>query len=526
MIKKLLLSFFFFSGFSLYAQTYIMSSTPLTTCSGTHEDPGGAGNYADNSNFTQTICSASGNCVSLTFTSFSIESGFDFLEIHDGPSASSPQVTGSPFTGSSSPGTVTCTSGCMTLVFTSDFSVNDIGWTASISCVTCPPPPPDLTLTWIQRASVPAPARHRSTAITIGGRGYAGMGHVTTTPEIVYDDWWEYDPGTNTWTQKANYAGGARLHCCGFTIGNYGYVGTGRDVSGVERSDFFKYDPVSNTWTPIATIPTAGLRGSVAFTINGKGYVATGSYGNEVWEYNPVTNVWAGKSPFPGPGRSSAVGFSIGTKGYLGTGDIGGSIGDFWEYDPVTDIWTSKATYGGVPRLEAGGFAFQGKGYIGTGYDYIAGGVNYQDFWRYDPATNTWQQVADFSGAGRRYLSCFVIGLRAYGVFGTSGTNYNDCWEYGSVSASGIEEQSLSAGEVKTFPNPFADNLTFSISNNVNFSINASLVIYDCNGKAVKRFDKITDHQLTLERADLASGIYFFEFLNNNTRTTGKFIAQ
>src|SRR5450631_263594 len=150
MIKKLLLCIMFISCISVYGQTYIMSNAPITSCGGTYMDPGGVGNYADNSNFTQTICSSSANCVSLTFSSFSIESGFDFLTIYDGPSTSSPQVAGSPFTGSTSPGTITCSSGCMTLVFTSDFSVNDIGWIATLSCVTCPPPPPppDLTLAW------------------------------------------------------------------------------------------------------------------------------------------------------------------------------------------------------------------------------------------------------------------------------------------------------------------------------------------------------------------------------------------
>src|SRR3954470_16084049 len=106
MIKKLL-SLFFFIPSILFSQTIVMSNTPVNTCSGTHQDPGGAGNYSDNMNFTQTICSNAGNCVSLTFTSFAIENGFDFLEIHNGPSASSPQVPGSPFTGTISPGTIT-----------------------------------------------------------------------------------------------------------------------------------------------------------------------------------------------------------------------------------------------------------------------------------------------------------------------------------------------------------------------------------------------------------------------------------
>jgi N-acetylneuraminic acid mutarotase len=530
MIKKLLLSFLFLSSIAAYGQTYIMSNAPITTCSGTHEDPGGAGSYVDNSNFTQTICSSSSNCVSLTFTSFGLESGFDYLEIHDGPSAASPQVAGSPFTGSVLPGTITCSSGCMTLVFTSDISNTDIGWTATISCVACPPPPPppppiDNSCHWTQMASNPGPGRHRSTAITIGSRGYAGLGHITTVPEVVYDDWWEYDPGTNSWTQKANFLGGVRLHACGFSIGGLGYVGTGRDGAGVERNDFYKYDPTTNMWTPIASIPSAGLRGSVGWAIGGKGYVVTGSYTTEFWQYNPATNTWVAKAAFPGAPRSSAAGFVIGTKGYIGTGDDGSVLNDFWEYNSVTDSWASKATYAGSARTESGGFALSGKGYIGVGYDFTIG--NCSDFWKYDPTTNTWGQITNFGGAGRRYLSCFVIGATAYGVFGTSGTNYNDCWAYGNCTLpAGVDDLNLDAGSVATFPNPFINNLTFAISNDVQLSFNASLQIYDVNGKIVKSIYKLTEHEIVIDRADFKSGIYFYEFQNNNSRTTGKFIAQ
>src|SRR4051812_41981581 len=120
MVKRLLLSIGIIGSFSMYAQTYIMSNSTITTCSGTFLDPGGVGNYADNSNFVQTFCSGTSNCVSITFSSFSIESGFDYLAVYDGPNTSSPQVAGSPFTGTASPGTVTCSSGCLTLAFTSD----------------------------------------------------------------------------------------------------------------------------------------------------------------------------------------------------------------------------------------------------------------------------------------------------------------------------------------------------------------------------------------------------------------------
>ena len=43
-----------------------------------------------------------------------------------------------------------------------------------------------------------------------------------------YKDFWEYDPATNTWTQKADFGGTTRSVAVGFSIGSKGYIGTGR----------------------------------------------------------------------------------------------------------------------------------------------------------------------------------------------------------------------------------------------------------------------------------------------------------
>lgn len=523
MVKKLLLLFSICST-AMYAQTYTMSNTPLNTCSGTHLDPGGLGNYVDNSSFSQTICSTMGNCVSITFSSFALENGFDNLFVYDGPGTSSPQIAGSPFTGNVNPGTLTCTSGCMTLVFSSDVSITDAGWSATISCVTCPPPPPppDNSYAWSQRTSVPAIGRHRGTACAVAMRGYVGMGHINAITDIIYDDWWEYDPSSNSWTQKASFPPGPRMHPTSFSIGNYAYVGTGRDAAYVERNDLWRYDPGTNSWAPMASMPSAGRRGAVAFSVGGMGYIGTGTYTSDFWKYNPITNSWSGIPPYPGGGRISSVAFAIGDKGYVGTGDNGGPTGDFYEYDPATNMWTPKAMLTGLPRMEAAAFELNGKGYIGTGCDYQSGN-NYQDFWCYDPSSNTWGQVVDFSGVARRYMNAFTIGSRAYACFGTSGTNYNDLWEYGNFSS--VEEHTQTV-EVKTFPNPFSDRITFSIPGNVSIE-NATLVLYDISGKMVREVKAISEREFILKKEDLQNGIYFYELLlNPTTRATGKFIAQ
>lgn len=127
--------------------TFIMSNTSVNTCTGYFYDSGGeTGSYQNNENYTMTFNpGTSGNKVKAQFLSFETESGYDYLYIYDGPNTSSPQVTGSPFHGTTSPGTITASnnnaSGALTFRFTSDGSITKSGWKAAISCVTTGPVP-------------------------------------------------------------------------------------------------------------------------------------------------------------------------------------------------------------------------------------------------------------------------------------------------------------------------------------------------------------------------------------------------
>ncbi|MDX2359741.1 MAG: PKD domain-containing protein, partial [Crocinitomicaceae bacterium] len=119
----------------------IMAPGTINACAGTFYDPGGTGDYAAGENVEMTICSSTpGEVVEINFTTFTVENGFDDLFIYDGPSTGSPLVAGSPFTGANAPGTITSSSGCLTFVFTSDGSVQQAGWIATISCVVPPIP--------------------------------------------------------------------------------------------------------------------------------------------------------------------------------------------------------------------------------------------------------------------------------------------------------------------------------------------------------------------------------------------------
>ena len=53
-------------------------------------------------------------------------------------------------------------------------------------------------------------ARGSASAFTINQKGYVCLGQGETNG--FFKDLWEFDPVTNVWTQKADFAGSARTH--------------------------------------------------------------------------------------------------------------------------------------------------------------------------------------------------------------------------------------------------------------------------------------------------------------------------
>lgn len=117
---------------------YCPTPTTINACTGSFNDPGGAANYAVNTYQTTTI-NSTGGTLSVAFSSLSLEPNYDFLYIFNGSSTSAAQVAGSPFTGTTSPGTITASGTSLTFLFVSDHTGVASGWTSTISCA-CPSP--------------------------------------------------------------------------------------------------------------------------------------------------------------------------------------------------------------------------------------------------------------------------------------------------------------------------------------------------------------------------------------------------
>ena len=381
---------------------------------------------------------------------------------------------------------------------------------------------------WFEKSNFGGEARHRATSFSIGNHGYIGLGHINSVIGVEYEDFWKYDPSSDTWTQIANYPEGECFHATSFTIGNKGYVGTGRLSNGSYSKNFYSYEPELNTWTQIADLPGVERRGAIAFSINGKGYVGTGQTfsgnSNDFYEYNPLTDQWIVRASLPGLPRTSSVAFSIGNFGYLGTGDTNsGSSNDFYQYNPVTNQWVIKAPVGTFERQEATGFAVNGLGYIGSGDDYSSGN-NYPDMWEYDPILNSWIQIEDFAGTPRRYLTSFVIGSRAYTGTGTSGTNFKDFWMFDQILS--VLTRKMEYLTINTYPNPASENICIALKELPEFIQieNVTCSLFSATGKLISstNFESST---CNIDVATLQNGQYIYQLnYEGNSFKKGKII--
>ncbi|MGC4041054.1 MAG: M12 family metallo-peptidase [Flavobacterium sp.] len=107
------------------------SNTPFT-------DSGGAtGQYTNMENWTRTMTPNNpGLKLRITFSSFNLETDYDYLYIYNGPADFYVDLTNGGLTGTSNPGTFNSTApdGSLTVKFVSDQGVVANGWNATISC--------------------------------------------------------------------------------------------------------------------------------------------------------------------------------------------------------------------------------------------------------------------------------------------------------------------------------------------------------------------------------------------------------
>lgn len=387
--------------------------------------------------------------------------------------------------------------------------------------------------TWEKKSAFGGEKRSRCVAFSIGNRGYMGLGE--DTADFERNDFWEYDPGTDSWTQKASLPAVGRRDAVGFAIGNKGYVGTGIDAPeswiGNNLNDWWEYNPVTNTWLARATYPGSPSYGGVyfacGFVANGYGYVlggkqASSNYTNNLYRFDPVLNSWTQMTQFPGGTRYAMSAFVVNGKAYAGLGTDENILQtDWWEYNPTGNNWTPKSAFPGTGRFAASGFAIGSKGYILAGTD---GGYK-DELWQYDAVSDSWWVKAPYGGGERRSMGVFVIGSAAYAGTGKgfSGSR-RDFWQYEQYITDVNETVSV---QISMYPNPVKEQLVIGTpAGEEVFPENSLLSIISTDGKIVLQKNISREAVVRIDAGLFASGSYIVQVVNNDWQSQSTFIKQ
>ena len=287
---------------------------------------------------------------------------------------------------------------------------------------------------WTQSANLPALGRRGAISLSINGKIYVGGG--LDSAGVLLSDFYMFDPGTNTWTQKANLPinlGGAAC----FTVNGKGYLASGASGVGNVVSNVYQYDPVFDVWTAEAAFPGTARENSYGFSVGDTGYVFAGFGGselNDLWAYNTTNNTWTQKTSMPSSVRSTISGFVINGIAYTGLGEYNSSANyasDMGAYNAATNTWTTIAQFPGHLRSGQICFTIGNFGYVGMGeYDSLGSNVYLSDIYQYNPANNSWLRAGDFPGPGTSTATGQNVGDIIYVGLGSNASFQTDWWRY------------------------------------------------------------------------------------------------
>jgi N-acetylneuraminic acid mutarotase len=273
-------------------------------------------------------------------------------------------------------------------------------------------------------------ARSWSSTSVVDGKIYAigGIGGVRKVEE--------YDPATDTWTDKADMPTGRTTLSTSVVDGKiYAIGGQTQWPGGTKLATVEEYDPATDTWTQKADMP-APRNALATSVVNGKIYAIGGNRElqlSTVEEYDPATNTWTKKADMP-TARTFLSTCVVDGKVYA----IGGIPTDAWpafstveEYDPVTDTWAKKAD---MPAPRGPSTSVVDEKIYAFGGSPRRGGVPVSSLFQYDPATDTWTALDDMP-VRMLGMGTSAVGGRIY-IIGGSSTPWpyspflSTVWEY------------------------------------------------------------------------------------------------
>jgi N-acetylneuraminic acid mutarotase len=378
---------------------------------------------------------------------------------------------------------------------------------------------------WVQKDSVNGPPRASAASFVMDGEGFviSGLDIIDFNRKM-----YSYDVDQNDWDNEESIGGvnGSGLNRGGaiaFSINDKGYVGLGQGNTAPYYNDLWEFDPETDSWTQKASFIGSPRRQAVAFVLDTLAYIGTGQsangYENDFYSYNGVSNTWTQLNDFGGSARKGAVAFKMGAQAYVGTGDEGVYTNDFWQYESSTDTWIEKAQFPGTARTGACGWGIFPSAFIACGYDNT---LNYKkDVWEYNYFADVWVQRSNFIGAKRTNANAFVINGVGYLGLGYNGEYLDDFYAYTPILS--VDEARVN-NIIKTYPNPVINTVIIELSKPIVSKF--ELKLFDINGKEMFKNVVLKSPYLIQLDFDLPSGIYFYKLESGESTSTGKLIAE
>ncbi len=250
-------------------------------------------------------------------------------------------------------------------------------------------------------------------------------------------------------------------------------------------------------------VPPGATTGRVTVTVNGQPVVSA-------TDFVILPGTWTRKKdmpePIPGDGRALVVGFSIGNYGYMGLGtDNGSDFDDLFRYDPATDTWSQMASMG-LGMESAVVFVVNDRAYVGVGYSRQLEDQTNKLF-EYDPSSNAWTPKTDFPGPKRSGAAAFVSGN--FGMVG--GGSPGDFYQYDRLNDSWTRKNDFTASSTITYLTTFVlNNNAYLVGETFLNPVTTQVWKYDATGDSWTRKNDIPAQSVIYPSTMVLNGNAYF----------------
>lgn len=375
--------------------------------------------------------------------------------------------------------------------------------------------------TWEPRASLPggaSDARHHPVTFSINGVGYLLAGDVNGETA---NDFMRYDPVSDSWETLPDFPGAARSFSYGTSRGTKAYVGFGGS-DGVPFKDLWEYDSETEEWTQLSDCDCSPRYHPAFIQLDDKIYVGLGNNPanlDDWWEYDIPTDTWTQKDDLPGPSRHHPFYFGVDGVAYVGLGhgnSVGGNLSiynDWYKFDPATDEWTQLNDFPGEARVAGTQFDYNGKGYVLSGDGDDHGFMEEGEFWEYDTETDQWTQLTSHPGSSRWAPGNFVIDNYVYFMCGLSSIQLESDMMRFELEPLVTSAFAMDAPSINVFPNPAKGFINIG----EDISQFSEIRLVNSYGQFVQ---SVHTNQVNLDR--LSGGLYFLQLIKNEVMHTVK----